>query len=101
MVDAVIAHTAQEHPLERPNGTAPHDEQIGIAVGRHLADLLLGITHDHLRLHLHMFLGANLEGVLQDGLCDPPLVRLDGLRQRRNQGGRAGATAPPKISENF
>ena len=21
--------------------------------------------------------------------------------QRRNQGGRAGATAPPKISENF
>lgn len=41
-------------PLELPNGTAPHDEQIGITVGSHLADLLLGITNDHLRLHLHL-----------------------------------------------
>ena len=29
-------------PLKWPNGSAPYDEQIRIAVGRHLVDLLLG-----------------------------------------------------------
>jgi hypothetical protein len=41
-------------PLERPDSTAPHDEQIGLAVGGDLADLLLGVTHHHLRLHLYL-----------------------------------------------
>jgi hypothetical protein len=41
-------------PLERPNGTAAHDEQIGLTVGRNLADFILGVPDHHLRLHLHL-----------------------------------------------
>lgn len=41
-------------PLERAKSTAPHDEQIGLEICRHLADLLLRIPNHHIRLHLHL-----------------------------------------------